>query len=118
MSFNTELFAALKTLVNNRVYPKVGPVGVARPYITYARTGGASTNFVDPTLPGKRNGRYQVNVWADTTEQADALALQVESILRLSPTLQTTVLGEPVDIYEADTKLHGTRQSFSFWLNT
>jgi hypothetical protein len=118
MSFNTELFAALKTLVSNRVHPKPGPAGVLRPYITYQRVGGRSINFVEPALPGKRNARYQVNVWADTAEQADALALQVESILRLSPTLQTTVLGEPTDTFEEDTKLHGTRQDFSFWMNT
>lgn len=117
MSFNTELFVALKTLVSNRVYPKVGPVGVARPYITYQRVGGQSINFLDPTLPSKRNARYRLRVWGDTAEQVDAMALMVETTLRLSPILQATVLGEPVDEYEVDTKLHGTHQDFSLWMD-
>lgn len=117
MSFNTEIFDALKGLVGNRVFPKRAPELTPLPYIIYQRAGGQPVNFVDPTLPSKRNARYQVNVWAKTTEEADQLSRQVENILRLRLTLQTSVLGEPVDVSEDDTKLNGTMQDFSFWID-
>lgn len=115
MSIEGDIFAALKGLVANRVFPDVAPETTARPYIVYQQVGGAAVNFLDPTAPSKKNGRFQVSVWADTRSQAAALARQVEDTLRVDPNLQATVLGAPVGVYEADTKLRGSHQDFSFW---
>lgn len=118
MTTETLLVDALKTLVANRVYPDVGPVGVLKPYITYQQVGGQPVNFLESTTPSKSNGRFQINVWADTRAAAALLAKQVTAALRGTAALQTTVLGEPVATYEEDTKLRGTRQDFSFWTAT
>lgn len=118
MSVESQIFDALKGLFSNRVYPDVGPESVARPYATYQQVGGAAVNFVDPTVPSKKSGRWQINVWADTRSQAAALSRQVEDALRVVTALQTTVLGAPVAIYEPETKLRGTRQDFSFWFTS
>lgn len=115
MSVEAEIFNALKSLVSNRVYPDVAPSGVARPYVTYQQVGGGAINFVDVTVPSKKNGRFQINVWADTRLSASNLARQVEDTLRAVPSLQTTVLGAPFGVHEPETNLYGTVQDFSFW---
>ena len=115
MTTESTVYDTLKILVSNRVYPDVAPELTARPYITYQQVGGTSVNFVDVTVPSKKNSRFQINVWADTRAAAAALAIQIEDALRAVPTLQTTVLSAPVATYDPDTKLKGTRQDFSFW---
>lgn len=115
MTAESIIFATLRDLVADRVYPDVAPESAARPYCTYQQVGGASVNFIDGGIPSKRNGRYQINCWADSRLQAALLARQAEDALRGVPTLQTTVLGAPVAIHESDTKLYGSRQDFSFW---
>lgn len=109
------IFDALKTLVSNRVYFDIAPIGTARPYLTCQQVGGASVNFIDSTAPSKSNARFQINVWADNRLAAAALAKQVETAMRGASALQTTVLGQPVATYEPDTLLFGTRQDFSLW---
>ncbi len=116
MQIEAELFAALKSLVANRVYRDVAPANVtATPWITFQQVGGAPVNFVDPTIPSMKNGRFQVNVWAASRDEAAALQRQVEDALRAATQLRPTVLTGAVAIYEEDTNLYGTRQDFSFW---
>lgn len=117
MSAETILVDVLESIAGDQVYAGVASdSGVTYPYITWTIAGGESTNFVDSqTSPSKRNGRYQINVWARRLDQAVAMARQVEAALRAKPELQTTVEGEIFADYEEDTKLHGTIQDFSFW---
>lgn len=116
MTIEATLFTTLKTLVANRVYPDVAPVGTVRPYLTYQQVGGAAVNFLDPTVPSKKRFRFQVNVWGDTRSQVAALAIQVEDALRAVTALQTTVEGAPIASYEPETNLRGSVQDFSFIL--
>ena len=109
------IFDALSPLVSGRVYPDVALDECDRPYITYQQVGGSAINFVEVTLPDKRNSRVQINVWADSRLEASVLAGQVENALRAVVVLQTTVLGASVSVYDMETKLRGSRQDFSFW---
>ena len=118
MSVESEIFDALKGLVANRVYPDVAPEVVTKPYIVYQQVGGSAVNFVDPTVPSKKNGRFQISVWGETRGSVSTLARQVENALRATASLQTTVLGAPVASYEVDTKLRGSRQDFGFWFTS
>lgn len=117
MSVEQSIFAALRTLVGDRVYRDVAPQTVtALPRITYQQVGGVPVNFVDAaTVPDKKNARFQVNVWAADRDGAAALSRSVEDALRTSSALQTTVLDAPTASYENETGLYGTRQDFSFW---
>lgn len=116
MSAESSIFSALSSLVSNRVYPDLAPDVVVKPYIVYQQVGGSAVQFVDVTVPSKKNSRIQVSVWGDTRAQVSALAVQVEDTLRGVATLQTVVLGAPVAVYEADTKLRGSQQDFSVWI--
>lgn len=115
MSLEPQIFDALAQLVAGEVYPDIGPDNIKPPYITYQQVGGDAVNYTEAALPGKRNARIQVNVWAATRQAASDLAAQVEDALRLTEPLQTTVLGACVSSYEPGTKLRGARQDFSVW---
>lgn len=115
MSLESTLFTSLQALVAGRMYPDVAPEGAGRPYITYAQVGGQGVNFLDPTVPSRKNARVQINVWADTRVSAANLARSVEDTLRGVTALQVSVLGALTALHEPDTGLYGTRQDFSFW---
>lgn len=117
MSVETFIFEALRGLVNDRVFPDVAPEQTPRPYATYQQVGGESVNFVDSGVPSLKNGRWQINIWADSRLEAAALSRVVEDTLRGIPALQTTVLGAPIARYDEETKLRGTMQDFSFWFS-
>jgi hypothetical protein len=117
VSVESTIYDTLKGLVGNRVFPDVAPENTVRPYMTYQQVGGEAINFLDATVPSKRNGRWQVNVWADSRLQAAALSRQAEDAMRTAAGLLTTVLGAPVAIYEPDTKLFGAIQDFSCWFD-
>ena len=115
MSVDEQIFAALSPLAGGRVFPDVAPEGTARPYLTYQQVGGGALNYLEGTVPGKRNARMQINAWADSRLAASELSEQAEDALRLAASLQAKVLGARVSIYEEDTKLRGARQAFSVW---
>ncbi|MBI4291324.1 MAG: DUF3168 domain-containing protein [Betaproteobacteria bacterium] len=116
MTVETDIFTALKALVSSRVYRDIAPANVTTlPRITFQQVGGLGVNFVDPTVPSKKNCRMQINVWHSSRDEATELARQVEDALRAYTALQTTVLGSFVSVYEPDTGLYGTMQDFSFW---
>lgn len=115
MSVDVQIFAALSPLAGGRVFPDVAPEGTARPYLTYQQVGGDALNFMEGTMPGKRNARIQINAWADTRLAASELSEQAEDALRLVLGLQAEVLGARVSIFEEDIKLRGARQDFSVW---
>ncbi|MBR8219798.1 DUF3168 domain-containing protein [Burkholderia vietnamiensis] len=112
------IVGALKSLVANgdgthRCFPDVAPEGTARPYITYMAAGGQSANYLDDTV-ALQNSRMQLNVWADDRAGASRLMQAVIAVLT-GPPINATSIGAPASVYEADTKLRGSRLDFSIW---
>lgn len=114
MTPETLIYQALSPLVPGlHVYPQDLPESVvAETYVTYIQVGGVPVNFLDPTKPSKKNGRFQINTWAGSDDAAAALARLIEDAMRLIP---ATVLEAPVSTSEPDLKLFGRRQDFSVW---
>ena len=115
MSAEIELFAVLKSLVSNRVYPDIAPLGAVHPYITWQGVGGQSLRFIDNTAADKRHTRMQVNCWAVSRLQANLIARQAEDALCASTVFQATPLGEPVSNFDSETKTYSTMQDFSIF---
>lgn len=109
------IFTALRGLVADRVYPDYAPAKADRPYITYQQVGGFPVNFLDGGAPTVKNARYRLNVWANTRAEASAMSAQIETTLRNAADLRTTVLTNPVALEDAETRLRGASQDFSFW---
>jgi hypothetical protein len=116
MTVESQIYNALKGLVTGQhVYAITIPDTVtARTYITYQQVGGDAVNFLDSAKPGKKNARFQVNVWAPTAHQAAALSRLTEDAMR---TINSFVLGAPVSTSEPDLNIFGTRQDFSIWFD-
>lgn len=109
-----ELVAALKPLVGGRAYPLRAPQGTPNPFLTFQGAGGQPINTFCGIPAQKKNGRLQVNVWADTPQQAEAILEQVKHVIAAAP-FRGVVLSEPQDIDGYDTRTAGAMQDFSIW---
>lgn len=114
MTVEADIYNALKGLVSNRAYPDTALAGAALPFLVYQQVGGDPLNFL-AGVPDKRNGRFQVDVWAASRATASALIRQVEDALRSSATLNADTMTGAISTYNPDTGLYGSSQDFSIW---
>ena len=115
MTVESAIFDTLKGLVSNRVYPDAAPSGVTKPYITYTQVGGEVVNYVEGTMPNRKNGLFQINVWADTRAAASSLMLLVEAAMLAAPVFAATADRAPFYEYDQDVPIYGAHQDFSIW---
>lgn len=115
MTVESDIYNALKTLVANRVYPDVAPNATAMPYITYQQVGGDAPSFMERAMLSKKNGYFQVNVWAKTRAEAAALILQIESAITLSTAFQANATSGPIAAYDETGLSYGMLQQFTIW---
>lgn len=114
MSFEPQLFAAIKGIFADRVFPDVAPADTPLPFATYQEIGGAPVNFTDATVPDRTNARVQITVWAASRLAASTAAAQVEAAVR-AMALQPTVLTGRQALYDEESKTRGSMQDFSLW---
>lgn len=109
MSIETDLDQLLKA-INPRTWPDVAPDNTA-PYLTWQQIGGESFRYGDNTAD-IRWPLIQINAWAKTRLEAQALILQVEDAMCAAAAFQATPQGESISRHEPDTKLYGSIQRF------
>ena len=115
MSAEPILFAVLRSLAADRVYPDVAPEGAGLPRIVYQQVGGRVINYTEGTLPDKEHARMQIVCWAATRSAAVVLAQQVEAAIRAAAAFQAEPIGARISGYEPDTGLYSSMQDFSIW---
>ena len=115
MTIEADLFTTLQALVGGRVFPDLAPDRVATPYVVYQQVGGESVTFLERAVASKKNGRFQVAVWALTRAEASALSLQIEAALVAATLFDAKPLGDRTAVYDEDAALRGARQDFSIW---
>ena len=113
MSLESDLYTVLAA-VQPAVYPDVAPPGAAVPYITWQQVGGDVVRPVDG-LPDKRNAVVQINCWAATRDQANAMALAVEAALVAATVFQARPVAAFMAAFDDDVELRGAMQDFSIW---
>lgn len=113
MTVADDIFLTLKTLVASRVFEEFAPFGTACPYIVYSQVGGDALSFLEGTLPDKKNGRMQIDVYAKTRQERSSIALQVESAMSAAPAFQSRAMGAAINNYEPDTLIYSSMQDFS-----
>ena len=111
----TDIFSTLKGLVGNRCYPDFAPLGTVRPFITFEQTGGEAISFLEGALPEKKNGRFEIGVYADTRMACAALAVQVETAMAAATAFQATAIHAPISDYADEVKIYSSTQNFSVW---
>ncbi|MBI3103240.1 MAG: DUF3168 domain-containing protein [Burkholderiales bacterium] len=114
MSMEADLAVALKALCT-RVYPDTAPAATPTPYITWQALGGESIYTLSNAPIDKRRTLMQVNVWAASRLQATTLSRDIEAALAGTAAFVATPTGEPMSVYETDTKLYGSIQRFDIW---
>lgn len=115
MSIETVIPAVLAA-VSPRVFPDVAPFSTPRPYITWQQIGGPVQPFVDGALADKEGAFIQVDVWADTRLEANALNRSVELLMSTTTSLQGRPLSARVASHDADTGRYGAQQDFEVWV--
>lgn len=115
MNVEPAIVRLLSTLADGRVFPDLAPEGVHVPFIVYQQVGGQDPSFLENTVPSKRNGRFQLSVWAATRAQASTLGAQIEAAMVAATEFQARPLSAAVYRYEPDTQLRGSSQDFTVW---
>lgn len=104
-------FAGLFALVDNRIYPSVGPQNVTVPFITYERISGVRTPGFGTNI-GIIDARYQFDVIAESKTSVAAIKLQaIAAIDRWSdensdPAIDAAFVENDFERYEDEMDLH------------
>jgi hypothetical protein len=83
MSLDVDIDAALSGLAGGKSYCEEAPAGVVAPYIVWAQVVETPENTLDG--PSARNTRLQVDIFAKTRTECDALLVQVIDALTVPP---------------------------------
>ena len=100
------------TDAGTRIYPNASPDKPARPYLVYTRASSNSENVLGG-YGGIMNTRIQIDAYADSYAAAQALASQVDALMR-AWALQN-VSYPAIDQYEPETRLHRVILEYSVW---
>lgn len=114
MSFESDFRSVLVSLAGGRIYPDVPPDVPQFPYISYQQVGGRPLEFTEGSKPSHANARMQLDAWAKTRAEANALMRQAEALLRASA-FKAQPLTKIVANYQPALKLYGARQDFGLW---
>ena len=114
MTLQAQFFTLLSnaTPALDRVYPLIAPDGVARPYVVYQRVSATTQNILNGTS-GLINTRLQVDVYATSYAQAQAIAAAIDALMADWSVPNVSVLSQ--DFYEPQAKLHRVSTDYSVW---
>lgn len=107
-----QLFTALATVADGRVFPNVAPNNVARPYVVYTRVASTPENTLADGAPVE-NTRFQIDCFASTYASAVSLSESVKSAMKASSLTNLLLLEQ--DQFEPDALLHRVILDFSVW---
>lgn len=94
------------------LHPMIAPQGAAYPYATYQRVANTVNNVLNGP-PSIDNTRMQIDVWA--ASYADAQALAQSIITAMQAWDVKNVLVNNYDLYEQDVKVFRVLLEFSIW---
>lgn len=108
-----KLITAVSPLCAGRLFPDFAPLGTPRPYAIWQQVGGNDVVFVDGDTADQLGVRFQIEVWADTRQQASMLMRQIASTLSAPPVLAESQGGAAARTDDAN--LRGSMQDFIIW---
>lgn len=115
MSAESLFVAALDTCCPN-VFPDYCPDETPPvPYVTWQGVGGQPLRSLDNVPGDKRNTVVMVKAWTKRRNQTLTLIRTIEDTVCAVDDLIVIPQGEPMSVYEDDTKLYGSIQYFSIW---
>lgn len=94
------------------IYPLTAPQGSSYPYATYQRVANPVENVLNGAPPIE-NTRLQIDIWATTYSDVQALARQVKAAMQ-AWTVQNVLISD-YDLYEQEAKIPRVLLEFSIW---
>lgn len=115
MTVQTDFVLLATGLFSGRVYPQTAPAATVAPYCTYSRIIAIEQTTLDANggTDNASNTRLQIDVWALSYSEAQALAAAVKAALK-AWAVANVLLGEE-DFYEGDAGLHRVMLDLSTW---
>jgi hypothetical protein len=112
MTIESQIFDALKSLVNNKVYPIVIPQKATMPAVVYNRI---ATNAQNVLAGGATIDqiRFQVDTYATTFAAARTLAAQVR--LAMEGAIFKATLQSELDFFEDEINYYRISQDYYVW---
>ena len=123
MSYESDLRAHLlgasgiTTLVGERIYPITRPQNSVLPAITYTRIFGNPVQSIGGFTSATSEIRIQIDCWASTYDQVQALALAVRDRMFVTAATFRSYMQSDTDFYEDDTKIYRVSMDFNSVFN-
>lgn len=116
MVIEAKIRNALLPIAPDRVFPDFAPESAlnGQPFITYTQVGGRTLGDIENDSE-VRNGRFQINVWANSRLTANTMIRQAEMYLKTNSELRAVPLMGAAAVYDEPTSLYGAHQAFSIW---
>ena len=111
----SDIYAKLKDLCANRVFPDFAPLSTAQPYVTYVQIGGEALSRIGAGVHGLKHGRFQFDVWGSSRLQCSTLMLRVEEVLLNATNFQARAVGAARSSYDQDSLIYASSQDFSIF---
>lgn len=114
MTIEASLKTSIGELCGGRAYADTAAATTPKPFVTFQQVGGRWMEFLEGGPAQKRNARIQVNVWAASRVEANALMRSIEDMLASDPYFAIPQ-GSLIARYEDTTRTFGAQQDFSIW---
>lgn len=115
MSMIAEFYAAVSPALDGRLYYLVAESGTRAPYAVYTDAVTTEQNTLDAN-GGKdnlQNTRMQIDIWADSPDEAKSKASAVKAAMKDWATANTKIVEEPS--IEDSPRLYGVTLEYSIW---
>jgi hypothetical protein len=107
--------SGLTALIADRAYPVIIKKGALLPAVVYTEVDGIPQNTLQGHDGGLWNIRYQVDVYADSYDEAHAVAALVKAALPAEGATFKALLLSRSDLYEEQKRVHRVSLDFSVW---
>lgn len=99
--------------VDGNVFPDTAPGDTLPPYAVCQQIGGRVITTLEGVPSGRRQGRFQVNVWSKTRAEASALSREIEASMQTDPAVFAEPIGALAADYDHVVQMYGAQQDFS-----
>lgn len=105
------IITTIKTALNMPCYWSFADESAETPFVVLQWVGGSGQLFYDHLTVGGYDRRLQIAVWSESSIQSNEAMRTIEQNLMMFPNI--TAIGAPVDDYDAEIGVYGSRLDFT-----
>lgn len=112
------LVSIVGAFVGGRVFPEEAPPRTPAPFVVYRIHGGFEINFLDGAAPDKENTVVEIQAWAASPAEAEAISKSIRAALIASSAFLARPVAGRYSDRDTELNLYGMNQDFSIWSAT